>query len=261
MITNNRAIAGNNGDTTSDPTLGGAFGGAIENNYAAVLNITNSVISGNTAVAGANTVGQGGMAVGGGITNSPHATMNMTNCIVSGNSAIGGKGVGVAGGFAFGGGIDISNSRFDRDDHQQPDRRQHRRWRSGRRWPTGQHRLWRWHWRRLGRPGGLRSRPLATDARQLRATRQSSGRRSRRCSANGGDGLGGGLAVITDSSATVTGSVISLNSAVGGKQGSGSGTSAGHGIGGGVYREGTFDDLLTLLAFNLASTSNNNIYP
>ena len=181
VITNNRAIAGNNGDTTSDPTLGGAFGGAIENNYAAVLNITNSVIAGNTAVAGANTVGQGGMAVGGGITNSPHATMNMTNCIVSGNSAIGGKGVGIAGGFAFGGGIDISN--FDStatitSSLIAGNTAIGGAGGAGQQGGTG---LWRWHRRRLGRPGGLRSRPLATDARQLRATRQSSGRRYRRC--------------------------------------------------------------------------------
>jgi len=260
-ITNNSAIAGNNGDNTVDPTLGGAFGGAIENNYLAVLNITNTVISGNTAVAGANTVGQGGMAVGGGISNSPHATMNMTNCIVSGNSAIGGKGVGVAGGFAFGGGIDISNSASSAKitgSVISGNTAVGGAGGAGQQGGTGYGGGIGVGWGDLVGYGPDQSQLTLVNSALLgnQAVGGLGG-----AGANGGDGLGGGLAVITDSSATVTGSIISLNSAVGGKQGSGSGTSAGHGIGGGVYHEGSFDDLLTLLAFNLASTSNNNVGP
>ena len=117
-ITNNLALGGNNAIISDGDTLAGAaFGGGIENNFDNVLNISNSVIAGNTAQGGAMTTnpGPGSDAVGGGISNSPSATMNMTNCVVSNNKAIGGHGgagantsLTVAGGLGFGGGVDTS---------------------------------------------------------------------------------------------------------------------------------------------------------
>jgi hypothetical protein len=265
VITNNRAIAGNNGDATADPTLAGAFGGAIENNYLGVVNITNSVISGNTAEGGANTAGQGGMAVGGGISNSPHATMNMTNCIVSGNRAIGGKGLGVAGGFAFGGGIDISN--FDSTatiigSQIAGNIAVGGAGGAGQQGGAGYGGGIGVGWGDLVGYGPDHSQLTLVNSALL--GNQAVGGRGG-TGANGGDGLGGGLAIMADSSATVTGSLISLDSAVGGKKGSGGGTSAGHGIGGGVYNAagatGFTKDLLSAIDFNFASTSNFNIYP
>ena len=76
---------------------------------------------------------------------------------------------------------------------------------------------------------------------------------------NGGDGLGGGLAVQAGSSATVSDSAIKHNQADGGKKGAGG--SDGHGVGGGVYNLGTLDLIMTTLADNDASTSNDNLFP
>jgi hypothetical protein len=79
--------------------------------------------------------------------------------------------------------------------------------------------------------------------------------------ANGGDGLGGGLFIAPRCSATVNASAIDLNSAIGGLAGLGG--NKGNGIGGGVYNDlGMFTyDMLTIIAHNFASTSNNNVYP
>ena len=78
--------------------------------------------------------------------------------------------------------------------------------------------------------------------------------------AKGGDGLGGGIAVIVDSSATVHASDIEKNSAVGGKGKKGG--SDGLGIGGGVNSQGSFIyDAATVIKKNKASTSNDNIFP
>ena len=134
-ITNNQAIAGNNG-IISDSASGGAYvgegiGGGILNNFGGVLTVTNSIISGNVAQGGDMTTqpGPGGFADGGGIANtagfsttgstgSAAVAMTVTNCLISNNSAIGGHGnagvntlmaPGQESGFGFGGGIDNSN--------------------------------------------------------------------------------------------------------------------------------------------------------
>jgi len=67
------------------------------------------------------------------------------------------------------------------------------------------------------------------------------------------------LFVSVGCSATVNASVLDFNFADGGEEGSGG--SDGHGIGGGVYRLGTFDDIASIIAHNHASTSNNEIGP
>ena len=76
---------------------------------------------------------------------------------------------------------------------------------------------------------------------------------------DGGDGLGGGLAIQAGSSATVSHSTITHNDADGGHKGTGGGN--GHGVGGGAYNLGSLDLLMTILADNDASTSNDDLFP
>jgi hypothetical protein len=77
---------------------------------------------------------------------------------------------------------------------------------------------------------------------------------------NGGDGLGGGIAVNTGASAALSNSVVKHNDALGGVAGAGG--SDGHGVGGGVYHLGMFTfDALTVIKKNRASTSNDDIFP
>jgi hypothetical protein len=77
--------------------------------------------------------------------------------------------------------------------------------------------------------------------------------------ANGGDGLGGGIAIIVDSSATVSAADIENNNAFGGNAVAGGST--GQGIGGGVFNMGTFVfDAATVIKKNHASTSNDNLF-
>ena len=71
--------------------------------------------------------------------------------------------------------------------------------------------------------------------------------------------MGGGLSVLTGSSASINTSALVGNLALGGEGGSGG--SDGEGIGGGVYDLGTFTELAALIVGNFASTSNDNIYP
>jgi hypothetical protein len=70
---------------------------------------------------------------------------------------------------------------------------------------------------------------------------------------NGGDGLGGGVYNGAGSAMTATRSLITFNRAWGGG-------SDGVGKGGGVYNLGLFTDDLTLIALNLASTSDDNCF-
>jgi hypothetical protein len=71
--------------------------------------------------------------------------------------------------------------------------------------------------------------------------------------------LGGGIAVIVDSSANVTASDIEHNRATGGDAGSGG--VDGEGIGGGVNSQGTFVyDGTTVIKHNKASTSDDDIF-
>lgn len=77
---------------------------------------------------------------------------------------------------------------------------------------------------------------------------------------NGGDGLGGGLFGGTDATLIVNGSSITRNRAIKGL-GSGAGID-GEGKGGGVFSDGTYTaDAATVVLLNVASTSNNNVFP
>jgi hypothetical protein len=76
---------------------------------------------------------------------------------------------------------------------------------------------------------------------------------------NGGNGLGGGLFNETGSMLTVTASTITDNQA-NGDQGDDGGKD-GQGVGGGVYNLGAFaSDNATIIAYNHASTSNDDIF-
>ena len=274
-ITNNVAQGGDNAIiSASDPFAGGGFGGGIENNEGGTLNISNSLIAGNIARGGATAAGPGAIAVGGGISNSAAApilaSMFMTNCVVTGNSAIGGQGgpgvnpllaPGQQAGFGFGGGIDIShnggsgtilgslisgNSAVGGTGG------------TGNNGGDG-----------LGAGIGVGWGDLvgqSPDGSQLTLTNSvvfgnvalggTGG-----AGANGGNGLGGGLFIAPTASATLHDDQIVLNAAIGGLAGLGG--SNGKGIGGGVYDDlGMFSaDMLTVIAHNFASTSNNNVYP
>jgi hypothetical protein len=275
QITNNFAQGGANAQiSASDPDASGAFGGGIENNFLAVLNIRDSIIAGNVAHGGAMTTlpGQGGIAAGGGISNSPSATMTMKNCLVSDNSAVGGNGnAGIntqlapdqQAGYGFGGGIDVSN------DHAIAT--------IGGSMVTGN--------RAIGGAGGpganggnglgggigvgqtsLQGSAAANgpDGSQLSLSNSLVSNNEARGGAggtlaNGGNGFGGGLVVTATCSATVVNSSIKANLAQGGAQGSGG--LVGQGKGGGVYYLGTFFFSSTDIDNNHASTSNDDIFP
>jgi hypothetical protein len=77
---------------------------------------------------------------------------------------------------------------------------------------------------------------------------------------NGGAGLGGGAFVNLDAHLSLAACQVTQNLALG-AAGSGGGSS-GQGIGGGVYNLGTFDfDSFTVIAGNFASTSNDDLFP
>ena len=276
-ITGNQAIGGN--DTTisdADPTAGGAFGGAIQNNIGGVLNISNSVVADNIARGGATAVGPGSNAQGGGIENStgfpdppfPVATLMMSNCVVAGNSAIAGQGgpgtnpklVNAQAGFAFGGGIDcshngsiavISCSLITGNSAIGSAGGGHNN--GGNAYGGGLAVGW----------GTLVDQTEGSQLTLINSVvtgNQAVGGQGG-AHANGGNGFGGGLYVGATCSATVSDSRIESNQAIGGEEGKGKGGHDGLGIGGGVYNDGMFtDDLLTIIAHNLASTSHDNIF-
>jgi len=236
-ITDNQAIGGN--DTTisdADPNAGAAFGGGIQNNIGGVLNISNSLVAGNIAQGGATAAGPGSDAQGGGIENSTGfldppfsvATLMMTNCVVAGNSAIAGQG-----GSGTNSNLVSAQAGFA-----------------------------------FG--GGIdcsHNGSIAVINHSV-ITRNSAIGSAGGSGNNGGNGYGGGLAVgwgtlvgqPEGSQLTLINSVVDGNLALGGTGGDGGG-SDGDGIGGGVYRLGTFDDIASIIAHNHASTSNNEIGP
>jgi hypothetical protein len=277
IISNNQGIGGNNAIiSANDPYAGAAFGGGIENNVAGVLNISNSWIVGNTAQAGATSTGPGSFAVGGGISNSagiaPGAVMNMTNCVVSGNSAMGGHGgpgvnnllaPGQQAGFGFGGGIDVSHNGGTATIINSSITNNRAVGGAGGQGNNGSDGLGGGigvGWATLIGAGPDNS--TVTLINSVVNNNVAQGGKGG-AGANGGDGLGGGIFLTATTTVTATNSKIEYNQALGGEEGNGGGGSDGQGIGGGVYNDlGTFDeDLLTVLAHNLASTSHNNIYP
>jgi CSLREA domain-containing protein len=95
--------ASGSGSITSDNSGESGAGGGVRNSGGGTVNITNSTLSGNSANGGPSKSFPGSGA-GGGVSNIGGATLNITNSTLSGNSASGGSG-GLGGGSAFGGGI------------------------------------------------------------------------------------------------------------------------------------------------------------
>jgi hypothetical protein len=274
-VARNKGIGGDNGPiSTDDPFASGSFGGGIQNNFLGVLNISDSVIAGNSVQGGAEATGTGGMAVGGGVSNSPFATMTMKNCVVSHNSAIAGHGgtfnplpAGLQLGFAAGGGIDISNSGATATvigsiitDNKAIGGAGGAGTNGGNGYGGGISVGWGVL---VGNSSDGSSLTLSNSilANNLAVGGQGG------AGADGGNGYGGGLWIGTTSSATIsnapgTQTRIENNAALGGPRGAGG--SGGQGIGGGAYVAvgGMFsDDFLTIIAHNFASTSNNDIFP
>jgi hypothetical protein len=273
-ITNNQALGGNNAtvsatDPTGGPFGGGAFGGGIENNYASLLTISDSLIAGNLAHGGSTTTGPGGIAVGGGISNSPFATMLMTNCVVTGNAAVAGHGgpgvnplLGTAqAGFAFGGGIDISNNGSSAtiiDSVVSHNAAVGGAGGTGNNGGNGYGGGIGVGWDALAGVAAATSHLTLVDS--VVCHNEAVGGQGG-AYANGGDGLGGGLYVSANGTAAVTASTITHNDADGGAQGAGG--QGGHGFGGGVaYKTGSVftADVFSVILHNDADTSGDNVY-
>jgi hypothetical protein len=98
-VSNNQAIA-SDGDPSLGTRAGDAFGGGLENQHGATLQVVNSGVIGNQAVGG--TGGTGGFALGGGLYNGTGGALLVTGSTVSGNAVLGGANA------VFGGGLDDS---------------------------------------------------------------------------------------------------------------------------------------------------------
>ena len=275
----NQAIGGNGStpsigspadyDVLSAPATGSGQGGGMVN-YAGLATVSNCTLIGNEAIGGNTAAGPGAIADGGGISNWGSALgltqgyLTLTNSTLRGNEAIAGQGGGPASstavwGFAAGGGIDDAfSANATVDNCTLVGNRAIGS--SGANGGTG-----------FG--GGIslgfsylfnyagETTPIADNSTLLlsNSTLQANVAQGGDggVSGTGGDGLGGGLAINPGSSATVMNSTIASNRALGG----GGGTS-GKGLGGGVdYKGATFNQLLSAIDFNFASTSNFNIYP
>ena len=288
-ITNNQAIAGNNGIISNAPS-GGAYvgegiGGGILNNFGGILNVSNSIVSGNVAKGGDMTTqpGPGSFADGGGIANtagfsttgstgSAAVAMTVTNCLISNNSAIGGHGhAGVntlmapdqKSGFGFGGGIDNSNGGSEATIINTLINQNSAIGGAGGAGNNGNEGLGGGigvgFTMLLGSAGPGTDGSTVTLISTTLSNNQALGGAGG-AGANGGNGLGGGLAVTDTCTATATSSIIAANFADGGWAGWGG--AFGQGYGGGVYYEapGGFVDTSTFVFLNFASTSGNNIY-
>ena len=262
---NNQARGGDRATITADnPLTGGGLGGGLENAAGGTATVLSSTFSGNQARGGAAAgFGPGGSGVGGAIQNSnslppsPRAMLTIMDSMLIGNQALGGQGGGGAstfpGGLGVGGAIDdsffsdavithcmlIANQAIGGHGEQH----------------GGD-----------GLGGGIAVGFNALLGFTDQSTVQVSGSTIDGNVAGGGsgsetgpsgDGLGGGLAIIAGSSATVSASTIEENHALGGAA-----AGNGLGLGGGVYNLGmfTFDDLTTIRR-NRASTSGDDIYP
>jgi hypothetical protein len=106
IVAANEAMGGSGGSTLASQVTGFTLGGGIANVQGGTLNVAGCTITGNQAVAGASSSGNGGVALGGGIANRNQSRLNLTNSTVSANLCQGGAGASAAaGGGAAGGGI------------------------------------------------------------------------------------------------------------------------------------------------------------
>jgi hypothetical protein len=249
-----------NATIANNQTVGGslvgsaATGGGIDNlgpNYGQIypfipgaqLTVVGCTITGNRAIAGSGGPSAGaanvptGYAAGGGIDDSLGGTATVRNCTISGNQAIGSQGgIDGPGAKAVGGGISVGIATlFIMQDVSTLTL-------------TGSTLTGN-----LALGGAAGPQPIWDPLPNGQVPHPQ-------VNGNGGDGLGGGLAVFARSTATQTACTIQANTARGGAAGWQMGY-FGHGIGGGTYAIGTITaDAATMVTNNHASTSNNDIY-
>jgi predicted outer membrane repeat protein len=272
QLVDNRAIGG---DSTSGPG-GNAQGGAIAEFDVTlsdpVIQATDTLFMDNRAVGGAGGPGAaGGSAFGGAIygafaaIRTPQGANTFADCVFAENKAFGGPGGdGGNGGDAFGGALMI-------------DARQVRRF-NVTTTVTLDHTLVRFNEAHGGRGanggnafgGGIaEGRPTAVPRTTLILDVLDGSQISRNMAVGGGaesggtggNASGGGIFVgAGNTSATMDGSIIIKNAAIGG--GAETGGTAGQGIGGGVFSLGALSfDTATVIVGNVASTSNDDIFP
>ena len=215
------------------------------------LSLIQSTLSGNLATGGkGDTGGAGGTGAGGGVNVFTSGAVSLVQVDLLGNQALGGEGgAGGVGGTGQGGGVNINGGvvTMTQDSF------------------LGN--------QALGGHGGTRAMggtglggainvglvPLAgftvTSALTLDDSTLELNVAQGGDGGDGGAGLGGGLALQTGASASITDSLITKNQATGGSR-------RGQGVGGGIYSLGMLIlDAQTSVKKNTASTSNNNTYP
>ncbi len=218
-------------------------GGGIANQYGSTLTLKNSTVSFNQANGGA-----GGNAFGGGLDVAQGATATVTGSTFLGNSAHGGAGgAGANGGNGYGGAVAVTDTSTLSlsDSTLLLNIAQGGAGGSGANGGNG-----------AGGAVFLSTGATATINQSFLSANLAVGGNG----VTGGNGFGGGAYVANGANLAVTDSTIVLNAAFGG---SGTGkhhSTDGTGNGGGVYTLGTFtDDAATIIQFNVASTSGNNI--
>jgi hypothetical protein len=266
----NSTLAGNvaQGGSTAAGPGSVAVGGGITNSPGATMTMTNCVVSNNSALAGKGGPGAnslltlpGGYAFGGGVdTSRSGSSSTITGSTITLNRAAGSAGAGGnAGGNGYGGGLSVGFGTLFGDTTDGATLTLLNSYVDGNIAMGGAG--------GLGANGGngeggglyVGATASATVTSSTFAFNLAIGG-SGGAGANGGDGLGAGLYIAAKGSATLNDARIVLNKAIGGLHGTGG--SNGKGIGGGVYNLGTLsEDLLTVIAFNLASTSNNDVFP
>jgi hypothetical protein len=223
----------------------GGFGvaGALEiTGFGNTLDLSDSTFTGNAAIGGpSGSTTSGGLGAGGAFVNFLGTSANITRTTFIGNRAVGGpaSGAGSQGGLGFGGAIQneagtltITNSRFLANEATGGD---------GSDGATGGD----------GWGGAIQSE----DGSTLNLSSSLLAGNLARGGSGGGNGLGGGV-YNASGGATITGTLITLNFAIGGD--------GGQGIGGGLYIDPTSGTVTlagtTKVVGNLASTSHDNIF-
>ena len=238
-LSNNLVVGGQMAPHAPASATATSVGGGLSMDQPATLIVSNSSIVGNTVIGGAGGSGGPGIAaIGGGIEDFSGGSASITNSSIADNSAVGGAGgKGQPGGDGIGGGIDISydttatitGTTF-----------------SGNQATGGAGANAAVSDQANGSSGAGIGGAISLGTGVLFATPDASSLVLSGCTLtgnvaqggagqshrNGGDGLGGALAVLAGS-ATVRSSTLDSNEALGGVGGSGG--NGGNGFGGGVY--------------------------
>lgn len=242
------------GDSCSGPASGNGFGGAIAN--AGVITITGSTFSHNQAIGGNDNIGPfagaaNSGAIGSGGEPGLVVGLHVSDSSFYHNQAIGGTGGnGYGGGIAYGGAINVWNAEGEVNRCTL----EHNEALGGTGGPGANG--------GLGAGGGIYANnqfgagtSVTVSNSKVEHNKALGGK-----GAAGGNGLGGGLYDDTGTTLILLGATVSYNFAAGGETRARGGN--GQGIGGGVYRLGTFSfDSKTEIEKNQASTSNDDLAP